>query len=89
MAACWINCSIPSTEEARDLTAGEFDFSLESITGQQQRQALCAAMMEHLCDSKRQPAGFQSKDLIGSVASVVVPVLAVVPSLIPLVLLRE
>ncbi len=46
-------------------------------------------MLEHLRDSKPRPVGFQSEDLIGAAASVVVAVLAIVPSLIPLVLLRD
>lgn len=76
-------------EEAIDLIAGEFDFSLEPITGEQQRQDLYADMLEHLRDSKPRPVGFQSEDLLGAVASVAVTVLAIVPSLVPLVLLRD
>jgi len=78
-----------SDEEAIDLIADEFDFSLEPITGEQQRQALYADVLEHLHDSKPRPVGFQSEDLIGAVASVVVAILAIVPSLIPLILLRD
>jgi VIT1/CCC1 family predicted Fe2+/Mn2+ transporter len=78
-----------SDEEAIDLIAGEFDFNLEPITGEQQRQALYVDMLEHLRDSKPRPVGFQSEDLLGALTSVVVAVLAIVPSLVPLVLLRD
>lgn len=76
-------------EEAIDLIAAEFDFGLEPITGEQQRQDLYADMLEHLRDSKPRPVGFQSEDLVGAVTSVVVAVLAIIPSLIPLLLLRD
>lgn len=76
-------------DDAIDLIADEFDFSLEPITGEEQRQALYADVLEHLRDSKPRPVGFQSEDLVGAVASVVVAMLAIVPSLIPLVLLRD
>lgn len=76
-------------DDAIDLIADEFDFSLEPITGEEQRQALYADVLEHLRDSKPRPVGFQSEDLVGAVASVGVAMLAIVPSLIPLVLLRD
>lgn len=75
--------------QAIDLIASEFDFSLEPITGEQQRQGLYVDMLEHLRDSKPRPVGFQSDDLVGAAASVVVAVLAITPSLIPLLLLRD
>jgi VIT1/CCC1 family predicted Fe2+/Mn2+ transporter len=76
-------------QEAVDVIAGEFDHILEPITGEGQRQALYADMLEHLRDSQPRRVGFQREDLAGALGSVLVAVLAVLPAFVPLVLLRQ
>jgi len=76
-------------QEAVDVIAGEFDHILEPITGEGQRQALYEDMLEHLRDSRPRPVGFQREDLAGALGSVLVAVLAVLPSFMPLLLLRQ
>ena len=76
-------------QEAVDVIADEFDHILEPITGEGQRHMLYADMLEHLRDSRPRPVGFQSEDFAGAVGSVLVALLAVLPSFVPLVLLRQ
>lgn len=76
-------------EEAVSLIANEFDFDLEPITSEEQRRSLYKDMLAHLHDSKPQPVGIQSGDIVGAITAVVVAVLAILPSLLPLILLRD
>ncbi|MCB0158486.1 MAG: hypothetical protein KDD83_10190 [Caldilineaceae bacterium] len=74
---------------AVDVLAEEFDHMLEPITRDAQRQLLYADILDHLRDSRPQPVGFTSEDFAGALGSVVVAVLAVLPSLITLAVLRH
>ncbi len=76
-------------EEAVEAIADELDFILEPITSNGQRQALYVEMLDHLRDSEPQPVRLTREDLTGGAASVAVAILAVVPSLLPFVLLRN
>ncbi|MBK8984570.1 MAG: hypothetical protein IPM39_00575 [Chloroflexi bacterium] len=79
--------SAPTQEEGVAVIADELDFILEPITNEDQRQMLYLDMLEHLYDGRPQPVGLQSEDIAGALGSVLVAVLAVLPSLIPFVLL--
>ena len=62
---------------------------LEPITGEEQRRQLYADVLDHLRDSKPQPVTLTREDLYGALACVVVALLAVLPSLGSLLLLRD
>jgi hypothetical protein len=76
-------------EEGIEVIAGELDHILEPITREEKRRALYADMLEHLRDSHAQPVRLNRDDLLGAVGSVLVAVIAVLPSLAPLLLLRH
>ncbi|NJP07200.1 MAG: hypothetical protein HC837_17060 [Chloroflexaceae bacterium] len=78
-----------SHEEAIELIADEFDYVLEPIAGEEQRHVLYQDIFFHLRDSQPQLVGLQAEDLTGGLASVVVAVGAVLPSLLPLWLFQE
>lgn len=69
--------------------AEEFDYILEPITSANQRQELYRDILEHLRDSQPRPVGFKREDFAGALGSVLVAVIAVLPSLVPFVLLRS
>jgi hypothetical protein len=74
---------------AVDVVADEFDYLLEPITSEHQRQHLYVDVLEHLRDSQPRPVGFQRSDLIEALGSAAIAVVAVIPSLLPLWLLRH
>ncbi len=76
-------------QEALALVADEFDYILAPITSDTQRENLYRDVYAHLRESQPQPAGITSADLQGAIASVVVAMLTVAPSLTPLLLLQE
>lgn len=76
-------------DEAVHVLAEEFDHMLEPITSETQRRLLYADVLDHLRFSRPQPVGFNRDDFAGALGSVLVAVLAVLPSLVPLVLLRH
>jgi len=76
-------------EEAAAAIADELDFILEPITSESQRQALYVEMLDHLRDSDPQPIRLKREDLTGGLASVLVAILAVLPSLAPFILFRN
>lgn len=71
-------------EEGIAAIADEFDFILEPITGEGQRQMLYQDILDHLHDSQPRSVGLKREDLTGGLASVLVAVLAVIPSFLPL-----
>lgn len=73
---------------AVDALAAELDHILEPITGENQRQNLYLDILEHLRHGRPQPVGLQREDFAGAFGSVLVAIVAVLPSLVPLVLLR-
>jgi VIT1/CCC1 family predicted Fe2+/Mn2+ transporter len=75
-------------EAAVDVIADQFDHIFEPITGEDRRLMIYEDMLAHLRDSRPRPVGFQREDFIGAAGSVLVAILAVAPSLAPLVLLR-
>ena len=78
-----------STEERVEIVAGELDHILQPITRDESRLALYADMLEHLADSQPQPVRLIRDDVLGALGSVVIAVIAVLPSLAPLLLLRN
>jgi len=79
-----------ATEEQKlAAVADELDYMLEPITGSEQRQLLYQDVLDHLKDSQPKPVRLTRDDVLGGLASMLVAVLAVLPSLIPLLLLRD
>ena len=76
-------------DEALTAVADEFDYILEPITGESQRQMLYQDILDHLHDSQPRPVGLKREDLTGGLASVLVAVLAVTPSFLPLFIFRH
>jgi VIT1/CCC1 family predicted Fe2+/Mn2+ transporter len=72
-----------------DAIADEFNYILEPITGENQRQALYQDILDHLRDSQPCQIGLKREDFTGALAGVLVAVIAVLPSLVPFVLLRD
>jgi hypothetical protein len=70
-------------EEGVQIVANELDFILEPITGEQQRQMLYQDVLEHLRDGTAQPVRLSREDIAGGFGSVLVAVIAVLPSFIP------
>jgi VIT1/CCC1 family predicted Fe2+/Mn2+ transporter len=76
-------------ETAVDAIADELDFILEPITNDDQRYALYHDILTHLRQAEPQEVGLQREDVVGALASLLVSVLVVLPSLTPLLLLPE
>jgi hypothetical protein len=76
-------------EEGIQAIAEELDHILEPITGLEKRQMLYADVLEHLQDSRPQPVRLTRADLAGAVGSLLVAIMAVIPSLSPLVILSH
>lgn len=73
--------------ERLEAVAEEFDYVLAPITHAEQRRALYADVVDHLRESKPQPVNFMGEDVAGALGCLLVAVVAVLPSLVPLVLL--
>ena len=69
--------------------ADELDYVLEPITGAEQRRMLYLDVLDHLRDSHPKPVRLTREDVLGGLGSTLVAVLAVLPSLAPLLLLRD
>ncbi len=76
-------------EEAATAIAYELDFILEPITSDEQRQALYHDIHAYLSQAEPQPVGVQREDVVGGAAIVLLSVIAVLPSLLPLLLLPD
>lgn len=76
-------------ESAVAAIADELDFILQPITTEEQRDALYHDVLAHLSQAEPQAVGVQREDLVGAAAIVVVSVVAVLPSLLPLLLLSD
>lgn len=76
-------------EEGIDAIAEELDHILEPITGLEKRRLLYADVLEHLQDSRPQPVKLTRADLAGAFGSVLVAIVAVIPSLTPFVVFRH
>ena len=73
-------------EEAVSAVADELDFILEPITSDEQRTALYHDMLGYLRHAEPRAAGFQRADVVGALAVVLLYVVAVLPSMLPLLL---
>ncbi len=76
-------------ETAVDAIADELDFILEPITNEKQRYQLYDDILAHLRQAEPQEVGLQRADVVGAIASVLVSVIVVLPSLMPLLLLPQ
>jgi VIT1/CCC1 family predicted Fe2+/Mn2+ transporter len=76
-------------DEAVAAIADEFDYMLEPITGEEQRRTLYQDILDHLHDSQPRAVGLKREDLTGGLASVLIAVLAVLPSFLPLFIFRH
>jgi len=71
------------------IVAEEFDYILEPITGEAERNQLYQSVLKQLQAAQPQPVSFRREDFAGALGSLLVAVLAVLPSLLPFLLLRE
>jgi hypothetical protein len=78
-----------SDEERIGIIADELDHILEPITLENKRHLLYQDVLENLRGSQPQPVGFKREDFEGAVGSVLVAILAVLPSITPFVLIRH
>lgn len=76
-------------DEAVKVVADEFDYVLEPIASEKKRYLLYADVLEHLRDSQPRPVGFQRYDFVGALVTTLVAVVAALPALAPLWLLRN
>ena len=75
-------------QEAVDLIAADLDYILEPISEKKERQIFYTSVLDYLKDSQPRTIKLTGEDLIGAAAHVMVAILAVLPSLIPLFLVR-
>jgi hypothetical protein len=78
-----------SEEEAATAIADELDFILEPITSDEQRHDLYHGMLAYLSQAEPQAIGLQREDVVGAVAAALLSVVAVLPSLLPLLLVPD
>lgn len=76
-----------SEEEAATAIAYELDFILKPITSDEQRHAIYHEIRAYLSQAEPQAIGIQREDMVGAAATVLLSVVAVLPSLLPLLLL--
>lgn len=81
--------SAASEQEALEVIADELDYVLEPIAGAAERHVLYRNVYAQLRTSEPRPVGLKREDFTGAVGCVVVALLAVVPSFVPIVLLRD
>lgn len=73
-----------TADEAVSAIADEFDYMMEPITGEEQRRTLYEDILDHLRTSQPRAVGLKREDLTGGLASVLIAILAVMPSFLPL-----
>lgn len=78
--------SAHTEDEGIQIVANELDYILEPITGEEQRKVLYQDVLEHLRDGAAQPVTLTSEDIAGGFGSVLVAVIAVLPSFVPFLL---
>jgi hypothetical protein len=76
-------------QEAVAVIADELDYVLEPIAGESERQTLYRSVLAQLRDSQPRPVGFSRGDFAGALGCLIVAIIAVLPSLVPFVLLRN
>lgn len=85
----WHIQAADSREEAAEAVAGELGFILEPITSDTQRTELYHDILDHLRDSEAQPIRLKREDFTGALACVFVAVIAVLPALLPFIIVRN
>jgi hypothetical protein len=85
----WHIQAAATDSEAVEAIADELDYILEPITGDAQRQVLYEEVLKHLREAEPREIGLKRGDFTGALACVFVAVYSVLPSLVPLVLLRD
>jgi VIT1/CCC1 family predicted Fe2+/Mn2+ transporter len=78
-----------SEEEAVEVIADELDYILEPVSDEDVRQTLYKSVLVHLRDSQPRKIGFTRDDFTGALGHVMIAIIAVLPSLAPLFLLRH
>jgi hypothetical protein len=78
--------SAHTEDEGIQIVANELDYILEPITGEEQRKVLYQDVLEHLRDGSAQPVRLTREDIAGGFGSVLVAVIAVLPSFVPFLL---
>lgn len=78
-----------SQEEGVTVIADELDYILEPITRQEDRRLLYVEILDHLQGGQPQPVRLTREDLYGALGCILVALIAVLPALLPLVLLRN
>lgn len=78
-----------SDDEGVQIVADEFDYILEPISGERQRLLLYQDILDNLRKIQTKPAGLACEDFAGGLGSVLVAVIAVLPSFAPLIILRS
>lgn len=78
-----------SDDEAIDVIADDLDYILEPITEENVRRELYNSVLLHLRNSQPRKIGFTRDDFTGALGHVMVALVSVIPSLIPLVVLRN
>jgi VIT1/CCC1 family predicted Fe2+/Mn2+ transporter len=81
--------SAPGEQAAIDAIAGELDDTLEPLASDEERQDLYRQVYVRLRDNQPKPVGFKREDFYGAAGVVLVAILAALPLVIPLVLLRN
>lgn len=81
--------SSESESEAVAAIADELDFVLEPITSDEQRQALYRDVLAYLSRAEPKAVGLERADVVGAVTLVAVSVIAVLPSMLPLLLMPD
>lgn len=76
-----------SEEDAATAIAYELDFILTPITSDEQRHAIYHDIRAYLSQAEPQAIGIQREDVVGAAATMLLSVVAVLPSLLPLLLL--
>lgn len=76
-------------QEAVEVIAEDMDYLLEPITSEDDRQALYRNVLMHLRNSQPRKIGLKTEDVSGALGHVVVAILAVIPSIIPFLALRQ
>jgi hypothetical protein len=78
-----------SEEEAVAVIADNLDYMLEPITGEPERRQLYSHILDQLHNSQPREIGLKREDVTAGLTHVLVAVLVIMPSLLPLVVMRQ
>jgi hypothetical protein len=79
----------PSDQSGLDIIAEEFDYIFEPITDDAQRLSIYSQVLEALKGTQQKKIRVEIEDILGAGAVFVAAIVAVIPSLLPLVLFRN